>query len=71
MQQLRGLSLIAATLVQRSPDQFNLVAFDLVVEVDAAINRSAIVLELSFQRSDLVSESFCQRDELIDLHVRI
>jgi len=71
MQQLRGLSLIAAALVQRGSDQFNLVAFDLVVEIDATIDRPVTALELSFQRFDLVSESFCQRDELLDLHVRI
>lgn len=69
MQESRGLRLIAATLVERSLNQLDLVSFDLTVEIDAAdwLNAVLIVVELSLQRFDFTGEGFCEQDELIKI----
>ncbi|MEN3330158.1 MAG: hypothetical protein V7638_4965 [Acidobacteriota bacterium] len=71
MQEFRGSSLVAAALVERVSDQLDFVAFDFIVEVDAvAVEGDPLVIftELGFQRFDLPRESFCECNELIDLH---
>lgn len=72
MKQFRGPTLIAATLVQRASDQLNLVPFDLVVEVDGGVFQVDLLVvilsgdELSLECFNLIGQSFCQHDELID-----
>ena len=67
------MSLIAATLVERSFNQLDLVSFNFTVEIDAVdwLNVVLIGVELSLQRFDLTREGFCEPDELIKVMVSI
>ena len=67
--------MITATLVEGGSDQFDLVAFDFVVKVDAAFVEVDLFVvidrELSVQRFDLISESFGEHDDLINALVNV
>ena len=67
------MSLIPATLVERSFNQLDLVSFNFTVEIDAAdrLNVILIGVELSLQRFDLTRKRFCEPDELIKVMVSL